>query len=74
MSLVKWNGKDATGRYQYDPVEIERWNMMINTESGVIYYTSKETEPRQLIWCTAKGLTSHLHRLEQMKARAQSIY
>ena len=69
MSLSKWNGKDATGRYQYDPEDIERWDMMINTETGSIIYTTKETPPRVNIWCIARDLTAHLHHLEQIKAR-----
>lgn len=69
MKLIKWDGKDETGKYTYNEEEIKRWGMMIDTDTGTVYYTSKEEEARQLVWCIGKDLKRHLHHLEQIAAR-----
>jgi hypothetical protein len=66
--MKTWDGKDESGKYQYTEDEIKSWNMMIDSK-GNIWYTTHETPPRTMIWCTVNKLTRHLHRLEQLKER-----
>lgn len=67
--MKQWNGKDASGKYQYPLEEIKFWNMQID-ENGTIYFMNHDVIPKLMIWCPASQLTSHLHHiLVQIPAR-----
>ena len=65
-NIKPWDGYDKTGRYFYD-TDDDRFKYFID-ENGSIYYNYPE-HPDLLVWCPASQLTSHLRRLEQIKAR-----
>jgi hypothetical protein len=66
--MKRWNGTDATGRYQYPQDDINDWNMTID-ERGTVYYIPHDGTNEPRVWCPAADLTRHLHRLEQIAAR-----
>lgn len=68
INLKPWDGKDKSGRYQYPLKEIRDWDMTIDDEGNIWYYTHEDI-PKLNLWCTAKRLTSHMHHLEQIKYR-----
>jgi hypothetical protein len=57
-----WDGKDATGRYQFSIAEVAAWNMT-KDENGNIYYITHEAIPQQNLYCAASQLTAHLRSL-----------
>ena len=68
-NLKKWDGRDASGYYQYPLRDVEFWSMQIDA-NGSIYYTTHETPERLNVWCSGRELTGHLRHLSQIAARA----
>lgn len=66
--MTRWDGRDATDRYQYPVDDINAWNMTID-DNGTVYYIPHDGTSEPLIWCPAADLTRHMHRLEQIAAR-----
>ena len=66
--MKRWNGSDASGRYQYPADQISAWTMTID-ERGTVYYIPHDGKNEPQIWCPASILTRHMHRLEQIAAR-----
>lgn len=66
--MIKWDGRDPAGRYQYPADQINYWNMTID-DSGTVYYIPHDGKNEPQIWCPAVNLTRHMHRLEQIAAR-----
>jgi hypothetical protein len=67
-NLKPWDGHDKHGNYSYPAEDIVAWNMMID-DNGSVYYIPHDGANKIQVWCPASQLTSHLHRLEQIKAR-----
>ena len=67
-NLKPWDGHDKHGSYQYPLEDIAAWGMMID-DNGTVYYVAHDGTSDLRVWCPASQLTTHLHRLEQIRAR-----
>lgn len=65
-SLKQWDGK--CGEYRHDPEQVKAWDMRKDTD-GTIWYRTQEKVRQWSIWCPGNSLRSHMHHLEQIKAR-----
>ena len=66
--MKRWDGREASGRYQYPMDQVEEWDML-QADNGTIYYAAHDGSKEYKIWCPGADLTRHIHHLEQIKAR-----